>query len=308
MNRIKAVYVDWYAPKKFRGSSSPVKKPWEIALIIRSTHFSKESNSWSPVLYCDEVTYEYYKSIDLLKHFDEVKNILPLDMDMIGFDPNVFWAGGKFIAMADCDSQFVMLDLDAEIRFKVDLSEFDGFFTHYEGILPGDIKFYPDPEYLDTKGFLENKYSFEWGDRALNTCIFYLNDFNLAREYAMTALEFMRNVDDINPAFDRVPYILLAEQRFIYEFCRAKKLKIGTLIKGEYIPTNYMHGVDSFIDSDIDEIGERGFLHVWGYKSELNSNTTEAESFFGNLLSTTPYLKEPIINSVSLNSEMVLDK
>jgi hypothetical protein len=308
MDRIKAVYVDWHAPRKFRGSVSPVKTPWEIALIIRTTHFAKEANSWSPVLYCDEITYEYYKKIDLLKHFDEVKAILPLDMDSIGFDPNVFWAGAKFIAMTDCDSPFVMMDLDAEIRFRVELSEFDGFFTHYEGIIPGDIKFYPDPTYLDSGKFLETKHSFEWGDKALNTCIFHLKDFNLAKEYAESALEFMRNLDDINPAFEKVPYILLAEQRFIYEFCRAKGLNIGTLIKGEYVPTNYMHGVESFIDSDILEVGEKGFLHVWGYKGQLNGDSREADEFFGNLLSTAPHLKDPIVNSVSLNSEMVLDK
>lgn len=306
MSRIKAVYVDWHAPKKFRGAISPVKSPWEIALIIRSTYFSKEANSWSPVLYCDEVTYEYYKKIDLLKHFDEVKPILPLDN--IGFDPNVFWAGAKFIAMLDCDSEFVMMDLDAEVRFNIDLSGFDAFFTHYEGIIPGDIKFYPDPEYLDTSGFLKNKHSFEWGHKALNTCIFYIKDFNLAREYAESAMEFINNVGDINPAFERVPYILLAEQRFIYEFCKSKGLNVGTLIKGEYIPTNYMHGVDSFIDSDLAEIGEKGFLHVWGYKSQLNSNESEAQSFFGNLLSTTPHLKDHIVNSVSLNTELTLDR
>ena len=308
MNRIKAVYVDWHAPRKFRGSVSPVKAPWEIALIIRTTHFSKNVNSWSPVLYCDDITYEYYKKIDLLKHFDEVKTILPLDMNSIGFDPNVFWSGGKFIAMCDCDSPFVMLDLDAEIRFKIELSEFDGFFTHYEGIIPGDIKFYPDPDYLDSSKFLETKYSFEWGDKALNTCIFHLKDFNLAKEYAESALEFIRNLDEINPAFEKAPYILLAEQRFIYEFCRAKELNIGTLIKGEYVPTNYMHDVEPFVDSDISEVADRGFLHVWGYKSQLNSNIKEADEFFGNLISTAPHLKDQIVNSVSLNFEMVLDK
>jgi hypothetical protein len=306
MDGIKAVYVDWHAPKKFRGSSSPVKKPWEIALIIRSTYFAREANSWSPVLYCDEITYSYYDKIGLLSHFDEVYPILPLDD--IGFDPNVFWAGAKFIAMNNCDSPFVMMDLDAEIRFKVNLSDYDAFFTHYEGIIQGDIKFYPDPEYLDTNEFFKSRYSFKWGEKAFNTCIFYISDIELAKEYSNTALDFMYNVDYINPAFEKVPYILLAEQRFVYEFCKIKNLKVGTLIKGEYIPTNYMHGVESFVNSDLAEIGEKGFLHVWGYKSNLNSNEEEAESFFGNLISTTPQLREPIVNSVRLNSELVLDK
>ena len=306
MNKIEAVYVDWHAPRKFRGASSPVKKPWEIALIIRSTYFAKEANSWSPVLYCDEITYEYYDKIGLLSHFDKVYPILPLTD--IGFDPNIFWAGAKFIAMKNCDSPFVMMDLDAEIRFEVDLSDYDAFFTHYEGIIPGDIKFYPDPEYLDTGGFFKERYSFEWGEKAFNTCIFHIKDLTLAKEYANAALDFMYGVSSVNPAFEKVPYILLAEQRFVYEFCKIKDLKVGTLIKGEYIPTNYMHGVDSFINSDLAEIGEKGFLHVWGYKSNLNSNDEEAESFFGNLISTVPQLSKHIVNSVSLNSELTLDK
>lgn len=67
----KAVYVDWHLPKKKAGRLLPIKRSWEIAMIIRSASYSRIFNNLSPVLYCDTETYDYYDEIGLLKHFDE---------------------------------------------------------------------------------------------------------------------------------------------------------------------------------------------------------------------------------------------
>ncbi len=170
--------------------------------------------------------------------------------------------------MQHCQENFIMIDLDAEIRFKLDLSDCDVFCAHKEEVSEGDLWFYPNPEYLDTKKYLSDKYHINWGDLAYNTSIVYFRDINDAKEYSSSALEYIRNINDINPSFEGVAYILLAEQRFLYEYAKSKELKVKFLIEGKYIPTGAKNGISPFIESNLEEIAEKGFLHVWGFKNE----------------------------------------
>jgi len=306
---MKAVYVDWHLPRKMKGIEIPVKKHWEVVMIIRTTYFSREINGFSPVLYCDQSTYDYYESLDLIKHFDEVFPVLPNDSSEIDFDPTVFWAAAKFLAIEKCNSPFIMIDLDAEIRFKIDLENYETFFAHYEMVLDDDVNFYPPPEFLDKSGFLESKYDIEWSDVAINTSIIYFRDLSLAKEFASSALDFMRNIDEINLSFDSVSYILLVEQRLAYELCRIKGVNIGTLISGIYIPREARDGKEpEFINSDVNEISEKGFLHIWGYKKALNADPRLEEKLLGDLISSRLNLKEDIIGSISKNFEIYMNK
>jgi hypothetical protein len=143
---------------------------------------------------------------------------------------------------------------------------------------------------------------------AYNTSLLYFNDLNLAKEYADSALDFIRGVGEINPAFEKVAYILLAEQRFLYEYCRSKNLNVGVLIEGRYIPIGLKNGVAPFIDSNLEEVAERGFLHVWGFKNEMHKNKEIEDSFFGSLMSSRLSLRDDIVNSVSRNYELYESK
>jgi hypothetical protein len=306
---MKAVYVDWHLPRKMKGVEIPVKKHWEVVMIIRTAYFSREVNGFSPVLYCDQATYEYYESLDLIKHFDEVFPVLPNDPSEIDFDPTVFWAAAKFLAIEKCDSPFIMIDLDAEIRFKIHPDKHDAFFAHYELVREDDINFYPPPSFLDRNGFLTKRNGIEWGDLAMNTSIIYFKDLDFAKNFASSALDFMRNVGEIDLSFDPVSYILLVEQRLAYELCRIKDLDVGTLISGIYIPREARDGKEpEFVDSDLNEVSERGFLHIWGYKKALNANQELEERLLGDLISSRLNLKDDIIESISRNFEIYMNK
>lgn len=296
-----ALYVDWHLPKKVRGLANPSKKPWEIAMIVRTTHYSRKVNGFSPVLYCDPETYEYYKKVDLLENFDEVRPVLPSETE---FNPSIFWAAGKFHAIERCTEPFLMIDLDAEIRFKLNFEHFDVFCAHPEGVSKRDLAFYPDPAYLDPKDFFGKRLGITWSNKAFNTCLLYFKDNKLAQEYASVALEYMRSLDVINPAFENVAYILLAEQRFLYDYCRLRGLEVGTLIAGKYEPTNNYVGLDHFEGQDMAEMGKRGFLHVWGFKSKFSRSKIEEDSFFGTLVAANVELRDRIINSVTKNMEL----
>ena len=57
-------------------------------------------------------------------------------------------------------------------------------------------------------------------------------------------------------------------------------------------------------DSDIDEISEKGFLHVWGFKKRIFNIEGEEQALFGNLISSRLNLKDHIIECVTKNREL----
>jgi hypothetical protein len=305
MNPTKALYVDWHTPRRNAGKLTPEKRPWEIAMIIRSAHFARKYNNLSPVLYCDTDTYNYYNKIGLLKHFDSVRPILPMNTT---FNASAFWAAGKFYAIMDCNEPFILIDLDAEIRFKIDYGDCDVYCTHLERIVEDDLKFYPRPEYLDTENYIGNNFNIEWSEAACNTCLLAFNDLDFAKEYASSAIKFMESLDATNPAFSNVSYIVLIEQRFLYELCRSRGKKIGSMISGNYIPTNFGLGLPSFENSDLEEIANKGFFHVWGFKNDIRKSNAVEDEFFGSLLSTAPDVKDSILEVVSINQKLYIDK
>lgn len=301
MRPTKAIYVDWFMPRKKKGAISKFKKPWEIAMIVSSTYFSRECNNLSPILYCDPEIHEYYKEVGLDKCFDEIRPILPTNPE---FNPAIFWSAGKFIAINDIEEDFLMIDLDAEVRFEIDFSDCDVFCAHAEAILDHDLVYYPEPEFIDTKGYFTSKYGFNWDKKAYNTSLLYFKDIQIAKEYATEALNFVHVTDTINPAFE-LGYILLPEQRFLHEFCKSKELKVASLISGIYQPEDTLRKTECYFeDSDIDEISKKGFLHIWGFKKKMLNIEEEEQSLFDALLSSRLNLKDCIIECVVKNKEL----
>ncbi len=300
MKPVKALYVDWHMPRKRRGQINICKKPWEIAMIIRTSYFAKLYNGLTPVLYCDPETLLYYQKIGLDKCFKEIYPILPVNPD---FDPSIFWAAGKFMAIDHVQENFVMMDLDAELRYKIKLPDADVFCSHVEGISPDDPIYYPDPAYLDPSDHLGSKYGFKWGNKAYNTSVLWFKDLSLAKEYSSAAMGFIRSISNPAPGFD-VAYILLAEQRFLYEFCLYNAVKVETLITGVYWTKDTKRKIDPYFeDSNVEEIGKKGFLHVWGFKNEMNIEDKESK-LYQSLLLSRPNLTKQIEESVSINSEI----
>ena len=304
MKNIKAIYVDWAAPNIFRNLGFKIKKDWEIALMVRSTYYSREINGFSPILYCDPITEIYYKELGIIDCFDEVFPILSESPEE--YDPSIFWAGGKFEAILHCGSPFIMMDLDLELRKKIDLSEYEVFCSHVELIDENSCLFYPDPKELDKNGyFFENGIEFE--NKALNTSLLYFKDIKLAKEYATLAMGYMKSIKTVNPLFENNSYILLAEQRLLSDFCRKKQITPKTLISGNYIPSRAVIGDKNppFENSNVSEVSKY-FLHVWGHKTNLDRDPSLSIDLYNLLfLSSSEKIKDKIEKAIEYNYSLV---
>lgn len=304
MENIKCIYVDWSAPRISRGLPVKPKKEWEIAILIRSVYYSREINGFSPVLYCDSLTEEYYQKLKILDIFDEIFPIFPVEEKE--YDPGIFWAAGKFEAIKHCDSPFILMDLDLELRGKIDLSDCEVFCSHIELIDENCCLFYPDPRLLDKRNYFKSL-GIEFKNKAINTALLYFKDISLAKEYADLAIEYMKGVKTIEKNLESNSYILLAEQRLLSEFCDVKGITPKTLITGYYLPSRAVIGQKEppFEESNLSEVAEY-FLHIWGYKINLELDPFLEMDLYRRLLISSPKeIEEKIENSVENSYSLV---
>jgi hypothetical protein len=304
VKNIKAVYVDWCAPRISRGLPIKIKKEWEIAILVRSTYYSRKINGFSPVLYCDPLTESYYRELGILDCFDEVFPILSVEEKE--YNPGIFWAAGKFEAIKHCDSPFILTDLDLELRGKIDLSDCEIFCSHLEVIDRNCCLFYPDPEILDRNNYFKN-IGIEFGNEAINTALLYFKDIDLAKEYANLAIDYMKSVKTTNETVESNSYILIAEQRLLSEFCRIKGIVPKKLISGYYLPSKAVIGEKDppFKESNVFEVAKY-FLHIWGYKVSLDADPfLEMDLYKMLLLSSPEPIKEIVENAVEYNYSLV---
>jgi hypothetical protein len=304
MENIKCIYVDWSAPRILKGLSVKPKKEWEIAILIRSVYYSKNINGFSPVLYCDKITEKYYQCLGIIDIFDEVFPILPIEEKE--YNTSIFWAAGKFEAIKHCDSPFILMDLDLEIRKKIDLSDCEVFCSHEERIDENCCLFYPDPNLIDKRNYFRN-IGVEFENRAINTSLLYFKDIELAKEYANISIDYMKTVKTPDENLEINSYILLAEQRFLSEFCRIKGISPKKLISGYYVPSKSVIGQmePPFEESNVSEVSKY-FLHIWGYKILLDSDPFLEMDLYRRLIIDSPdEIKDLIENSVELNYSLV---
>jgi hypothetical protein len=138
--------------------------------------------------------------------------------------------------------------------------------------------------------------------------VLYIKDLDFAKKYANAAIDFITNVDDINPAFEKNSYMLLVEQRLLCELINADALKLGCMISGKHIPNNTSRGLPAFEDSNLEEVLDMGFLSVCGFKNDMLGNKEREEEFFGDLISSFHEISSDIIYSVSMNYKLYIDK
>jgi hypothetical protein len=178
-------------------------------------------------------------------------------LDSEAIFPLSFWAAGKIFALKQQSSPCVMIDTDfiAWKSLAADTSDEKLAVAHRED-LSGEI--YPEKAFFN----MDRNYQFpdEWDWTALpcNTALLYIADEQFKEYYTSESIRFMRNLRETK---NITAEMVFAEQRLLAMCAAAKGIKVKTLLNAD--------NLDS----------QDAFTHVWGLKSELQTNRKKCRDF-----------------------------
>lgn len=191
----------------------------------------------------------YIDNNGLSEIWDEIQT--PLDeMDSLGIDENVFWAGAKIFALARQETPCVMMDLDFVAWEPLPFDEYgDGIaVVHTEAV---DNAIYPRGDHFRFRDGWRLPRDLNWSRKAGNAAFVYFGNHAFIETYTNFALEFMKHANTQNAD---LAYMVFAEQRWMsmcaekmgdpfYEICSSEALDI-----------------------------QRQFTHLWGEKERLRQD------------------------------------
>lgn len=195
-------------------------------------------------LYCDSAAGEYIRTAGLEQVWDEVRCTVPSDLD--GMDPEMFWAAGKLLALAQMPAPCVMIDTDFIAWNKPDFGS-DIIAAHREDLSP-DI--YPPLEYFSAAGHILPDFSREV--LPLNTAFLYVPDDDFRLFYTSQAIAFMKSAQRVG---ERLRYMVFAEQRM-------------AAMCADYTGT----AVRTLLDKDMLFFPQDSYTHLWGAKQQMRDH------------------------------------
>ncbi len=202
-------------------------------------------------LYTDKKGAEYYRSIGLTDIWNDVRVCISDDME--GIDPQMFWAGGKLLALRECKAPCVMIDTDFIVWEKLSFGE-EIIAAHREELYP-DI--YPPLSYFRLHEHILPP--FDESVLPLNTAFLYIPDESFKQFYVSQAIAFMKSAQ---PSSDRLCYMVTAEQRML-SMC------------AEYTDTT----VKTLLDKDHLFFPQQSFTHLWGAKQAMRDDPALHKDF-----------------------------
>ena len=203
----------------------------------------------------DSIAAEYYRKNGLDKVWDGVLELIPTDME--GIDPEMFWAGGKLIALRDIPANAALVDEDLIVWNTLELSERAVTVMHRENISQ-DI--YPDPALFGVRDFpLLDRL-----DKTVlpcNTAFLYIPDESFRLFYANQSIAFMKAASK-KKCGDRLCRMVFAEQRLLAMLCALTGTETDTLM-----------------DMNKLFISQENYTHLWGAKQAMRDNNEQREGF-----------------------------
>ena len=163
-----------------------------------------------------------------------------------GINRDIFWAGGKLLALSVQKAPCVMLDTDFIVWEKIDFT----MISQPLGVIHSE-PLYPDV-YPDSPDFYGIDDDFDWDICPCNTAFVYINDDAFLQYYTKKSIDFMQKE---YVSADPLTYMVFAEQR-LFPMCAAK-LKT---------PVYYFSDLERLFD------GNRLFTHVWGFKEQMRQD------------------------------------
>lgn len=231
---------------------------FEIFVMILSALKWRERNG-EIFIVTDTDGKNFLEEVGIISAWDGIKIFLD-EIDELGIDEKIFWAGSKLYALSKIETPCVMIDLDFIVWHKINFENFksDIAVIHRED---KNLACYPDEKYFR---FKENFTlpPLNWEVEPCNTALAYFGDENFVEAYTNFAFEFMKNVLSDG---DNLKYMVFAEQRWLAMCAEKFDVKIYSL-------------------SNLAELfgSQKSFTHIWGEKKFLRENLIEAEKFCRN--------------------------
>ncbi len=251
------VHVNWNAPK---GKPQPA---WEILLGILSACYWTSVNG--PIdLYTDEVGMEKVKNLGLGGLY---RKIHLLDQEMwAGFDPKMFWAAGKFMAMLECNEPVYIIDQDLVLTKSMEEYNSDVVYFHRETLSPD---WYPE----NIRNAVNSMYG-EYAQKfAYNCALVHFKSVEKMRKYAGNSLRFINKNSGGLSLYPADAVMCSIEQFGLRQYCLAEELESTPIIKSIYTPDRIMDywEADENGVNDIDEAGN-WIYHSWAEKGHLRND------------------------------------
>lgn len=258
-------HVVWDPPR-----TSPWER-WEVLLQVLSACMWKETHG--PIkLLCDRTTYDFLDQFSVLDLYDEVD---VFDDDLLdGIDPSIYFAAAKLVGMLQVeDDQCAFIDTDLLLGSGV--NHIDPLNVHVFHREHPSESVYPDL-------FDRWKIDIPVDDScyAMNCALVYWPNRELRRNYASTALKFMR-ANDYHGNYNKNVLMVTAEQRLLGFYLKHRGIIPDFYIKDIYIPDpNYvsLSWIADDMGSNLPQL-KNEFLHLWGHKKELRNNKLEAAEY-----------------------------
>lgn len=185
------------------------------------------------------------------------------EMDSLGIDEKIFWAGAKLYVLSKQPSPCVMIDLDFIVWQPLNFEQFGSSVAviHREST---DLICYPDKDYFHFKNFTVPD-ELNWSLEPCNAALVYFGDKNFVERYVEFAFKFMRAANPLpeQSGWDLLPYMVFVEQRWMAMCAELCGVEVKNL-------------------SDLAELfggKQKTFTHIWGYKQFFRENQSAAEKF-----------------------------
>lgn len=186
--------------------------------------------------------------------WDEVRVCVADDLE--GIDPEMFWAGGKLLALRDTSAPVVMLDTDFIVWKRLEFGS--GVIAAHREELSEEV--YPPLSYFSAHGHIIP--DFDESALPLNTAFLYLPNDDLREFYTAQAIAFMKSAKRCG---ETLRYMVFAEQRM-------------AAMCAEYTGTP----VETLLDHRSLFYPQDDFTHLWGAKQQMRERPELRAELVGN--------------------------
>jgi hypothetical protein len=254
---LNAFHIDWTKPFFFLNPNcSYHKEDYELLTTIISA-LSWRKHNGSIKMVSDLVGTEYYRHLGITHIWDlGIDAVLDTLIDDT-INPLSFWAAGKIFALKEQRTPCVMIDTDF-IVWKSLITEIKNeklAVAHREDI---NAEIYPEKSFFNMDVNYRFPPEWDWTVLPCNTALLYIADECLKEYYTSESIRFMQNLLKTK---NTTAEMVFAEQRLLAMCATAKGIKIKTFLDINSLETQV------------------SFTHVWGLKSELQTNREKRREF-----------------------------